>query len=86
MQLKLPTAQGRVLRESLNGTLAQRIDAYKVTPTSLRPAQSATGLSAQRVDGSPLAARQFSFVLQMKQLQMEGKTWTYFDQASPERQ
>jgi len=86
MQLKLPTAQGRVLRESLNGTLAQRIDAYKVTPTSLRPAQSVTGLSAQRVDGSPLAARQFSFVLQMKQLQMEGKTWTYFDQASPERQ
>jgi arylsulfatase A-like enzyme len=86
MQLKFPTAQGRVLRESLNGALAQPVDAYTVVPTSLRPAQPATGLSAQRVDGSPLPQRQFNFVLQMKQLQADGKTWTYFDQASPERQ
>jgi arylsulfatase A-like enzyme len=86
LQLKFPTAQGRVLRESLNGALARPVDVYKVIPASLRPTQPATGLSAQRVDGTPLPQRQFSFVLQMKQLQADGKIWTYFDQASPERQ
>jgi hypothetical protein len=40
----------------------------------------------QRVDGSPLSATQFSFILQMKQLKNDGETWSYFDQASPLRQ
>ena len=86
MGLALPKAQGRVLHESLTGPLAQPVDAYKVTPTTLQPTQPAIGLSVKRVDGSPVPATQFNFVLQMKQLQSGGKTWTYFDQASPVRQ
>lgn len=86
MGLKLPQAQGRVLHESLSGPLGQPVNTYTVTPSTLQPSRVASGLSMQRVDGSTLPTTQFSFVLQMKQLQSGGKTWTYFDQASPLRQ
>ena len=85
MGLKLPKAQGRVLHESLTGALAKPIDSYNVVPTTLQPANPASGLRMQRVDGSSLSATQFNFILQMKQLRSDDKTWTYFDQASPDR-
>jgi arylsulfatase A-like enzyme len=83
--LKLPQAQGRVLHEALGGALGRNADAYRVTPAELRPAQSATGLQVQRVDGSTLPATSYSFTLQLKQLESDGKRWTYFDYARPER-
>lgn len=86
MHLKLPKAQGRVLRESLTGSMARPVASYAVTPTTQQPARPATDLTTRRVDGSPLSATQFSFILQMKQLENDGETWTYFDQASPLRQ
>jgi arylsulfatase A-like enzyme len=83
--LKLPQAQGRVLHEALGGALGRNADTYRVTPAELRPAQSATGLQVQRVDGSTLPATSYSFTLQLKQLESDGKRWTYFDYARPER-
>lgn len=83
--LKLPQAQGRVLHEALNGTLAKSADAYRVAPAELRPSQAATGLQVQRVDGSALPATSYNFTLQLKQLESDGKHWTYFDYAKPER-
>jgi arylsulfatase A-like enzyme len=86
MGLTLPKAQGRVLHESLTGPLAKPVDSYTITPMLLQPKNPATGLRTQRVDGSPLRATRFNFILQMKQLANDGKSWTYFDQASPARQ
>jgi arylsulfatase A-like enzyme len=86
MDLKFTRSQGRVLKESLVGPLAQSVDSYSVRSTNAQSAAPATGLSMQRVDGSSLPATRFNFVLQMKQLQSGDKTWTYFDQASPQRQ
>ena len=84
--LQLPSAQGRVLHEALAGEQAKAVDAYRVTSTQLRPAQPATGLNTQRVDGSTLRAEQFNFTLHLKQLESDGQHWTYFDMAAPERQ
>ena len=86
MDLKLPKAQGRVLHEALAGDQARPVDAYHLTSTLLRPNQPATGLNAQRIDGSPLSTRQFDFALHLKQLDSNGQHWTYFDMAAPERQ
>ncbi|WP_346949045.1 alkaline phosphatase family protein [Dyella sp.] len=84
--LKLPQAQGRVLSEALGGALGKAEDSYRVTPTELRPAQASTGLSMQRVDGSALPASSYNFSLQLKQLESaDGKRWTYFDYAKPDR-
>jgi arylsulfatase A-like enzyme len=83
--LALPAAQGRVLHEALTGPLAQPASAYQITPTVLRPAQPATGLTMQRIDGSPLSATQFDFTVQLKQLKSGTSTWIYFDQAGPQR-
>ncbi|WP_266156280.1 alkaline phosphatase family protein [Dyella silvatica] len=85
LNLPLPRAQGRVLHEALTGPLAQPLEAYHVQPAELRPSQPATGLTTQRIDGSPLPATSYSFVLQLKQLESDGKRWTYFDLAKPER-
>lgn len=85
MDLTFTRAEGRVLKESLVGPLAQGLDTYRATTTTAQSAAPATGLSMQRVDGSPLSATQFNFVLQMKQLHSGDTTWTYFDQASPQR-
>lgn len=85
LNLPLPRAQGRVLHEALTGSLAQPLEAYRVQPSELRPAQAATGLTTQRIDGSTLPATSYSFVLQLKQLESDGKRWTYFDLAKPER-
>ncbi len=84
--LPLPSAQGRVLREALSGSLGRAADSYHVSSSLRRPAQPATGLSMQRVDGSPLAAKQYDFALHLKQLESDGQHWTYFDMAAPERQ
>ena len=83
--LKLPQAQGRVLHEALSGVLGRNVDAYRVAPAELRPSQAATGLQVQRVDGSALPATSYSFTLQLKQLESDGKRWTYFDYAKPDR-
>jgi predicted AlkP superfamily pyrophosphatase or phosphodiesterase len=83
--LSLPKAQGRVLHEALAGTLTRPLTDYHVTPTTVQPKEPATGLSMQRVDGSPLSATSFDFTLRLKQLSADGKNWTYFDQAGPER-
>ncbi|HWX64939.1 MAG TPA: alkaline phosphatase family protein [Rhodanobacter sp.] len=83
--LSLPKAQGRVLHEALAGTLTRPLTDYHMTPTTVQPKEPATGLSMRRVDGSPLSATSFDFTLQLKQLSADGKTWTYFDQAGPER-
>ncbi len=83
--LPLPKAQGRVLHEALAGMLMRPLADYRVTPTSLQPKKPATGLSMQRVDGSPLSATRFDFTVQLKQLGADGKNWIYFDQAGPER-
>ncbi|WP_077440689.1 alkaline phosphatase family protein [Rhodanobacter sp. C01] len=84
--LSLPKAQGRVLHEALAGTLARPLTDYHVMPTMLQPKQPATDLHMQRVDGSALQATRFDFTVQLKQLNSDGKSWTYFDQAGPERQ
>lgn len=84
--LKLPQAQGRVLQEALSGAQGKAADSYRVTPTVLRPTAPATGLGMQRVDGTALSASSYSFTLQLKQLESaDGKRWTYFDEARPER-
>ncbi|WP_266170881.1 alkaline phosphatase family protein [Dyella subtropica] len=84
--LKLPQAQGRVLHEALGGALGQAADSYRLTPSELRPQEAATGLATQRIDGSTVAASSFNFVVQLKQLESaDGKRWTYFDLAKPER-
>lgn len=83
--LSLPKAQGRVLHEALRGRLARPLGDYHVTPAVLRPKHAATGLQMQRVDGSPMKATRFDFTVQLKQLDSDGKHWTYFDQAGPER-
>jgi predicted AlkP superfamily pyrophosphatase or phosphodiesterase len=83
--LSLPQAQGRVLHEALAGALTRPLTGYKVVPAALQPKQPATGLSMQRIDGSPLPATHFDFSVKLKRLSADGKTWTYFDQAGPER-
>ncbi|WP_049620667.1 alkaline phosphatase family protein [Frateuria defendens] len=83
--LPLPTAQGRVLREALRGEAGRALDAYRVAPAALRPREAAAGLRTQRLDGSALPATRYSFRVQLKRLTVEGRTYTYFDYAAPER-
>lgn len=83
--LSLPKAQGRVLHEALDGKLARPLTDYQLEPASLQPKQPATGLSMQRVDGSPLPMTNFDFTVKLKRLSTDGKTWTYLDQAGAER-
>ncbi|OOG43479.1 alkaline phosphatase family protein [Rhodanobacter sp. C05] len=83
--LSLPKAQGRALREALAGALMRPLTDYQVKPTTLQPRQPATGLTMQRIDGSALSATSFDFAVKLKQLDADGKSWTYFDQAGPER-
>ena len=84
--LSLPTAQGRSLREALTGPASRPLDDYRVQPATLQPAAPATGLTTQRIDGSPLPATQYSFEITLKKLRLGDTTWTYFDQAAPRRQ
>lgn len=83
--LSLPKAQGRVLHEALVGSLGRPLGDYHLSPSMLRPKKAATGLHMQRVDGSPLPNTRFDFTVQLKQLDSDGKHWTYFDQAGPDR-
>jgi hypothetical protein len=83
--LSLPKAQGRVLHEALAGSLGRPLGDYHLSPSVLRPKQAATGLQMQRVDGSPLPTTRFDFTVQLKRLDSDGKHWTYFDQAGPQR-
>ncbi len=83
--LALPTAQGRVLHEALAGQLARPLTAYRLKRAALRPKQPATGLSMQRIDGSPLRASRFDFTVELKRLGSGDRQWTYFDQAAAER-
>ena len=82
--LSLPKAQGRVLHEALAGALMRPLTSYRVMPTKLQPKQPATGLRMQRIDGCPLDATNFDFTVKLKQLNSDGKSWIYFDQAGPE--
>ena len=83
--LSLPKAQGRALHEALTGALMRPLSGYRVKAAVLQPKQLATGLSMQRIDGSPLNTTHFDFAVKLKQLSTDGKSWTYFDQAGPER-
>ncbi|OOG62878.1 hypothetical protein B0E46_11705 [Rhodanobacter sp. B04] len=83
--LSLPKAQGRALHEALTGALMRPLSGYRVKAAVLQPKQPATGLSMQRIDGSPLNTTHFDFAVKLKQLSTDGKSWTYFDQAGPER-
>ena len=86
LQIPLPTAQGRPLREALAGTPGRSPVSYRLTTAELHPAQPATGLHMQRIDGSALPATRYSFTVKLKQLHQGGKRWTYFDQAGPDRE
>lgn len=83
--LSLPKAQGRVLHEALTGPLKRALADYRVTPTMLRPKQPATALHRQRMDGTAMKTSRFDFTVKLKRLGADGRSWTYFDQAGPER-
>jgi predicted AlkP superfamily pyrophosphatase or phosphodiesterase len=84
--LSMSNAQGRQLREALSGDAGRSLDDYHVAPDRMQPSSPATGLQSQRIDGSPLSATQFNFVVRLKQLEAAGQHWTYFDLAEPQRQ
>ncbi len=81
--LSLPGAQGRVLHEALAGPLMRALADYRVRSTTLRPERPATALHRQRVDGSAMKTTRFDFTVRLKQLDNDGRSWTYFDQAGP---
>lgn len=86
LNLPLPAAQGRPLFEALTGAAGRSVEDYNVRPATLQPDQPATGLQTRRIDGSALPTTQFSFKVMLKKLQLDGHSWTYFDQAAPLRQ
>jgi hypothetical protein len=87
LDLELPQAQGRVLREALAGGLGAARESYRVEAMELRPPRAAGGLTTQRIDGTVIAPRRFSFVVQLKQLTSpDGRKWRYFDLARPIRE
>jgi arylsulfatase A-like enzyme len=82
LKLDLGKTDGRVLREALAGRSAEGL--------SVKPAEvttdNATGLDIRRVDDSPMNRTSYRFVLKTKQLDDNGKTYTYFDEAKADRQ
>ncbi|QWT19817.1 alkaline phosphatase family protein [Bacillus sp. NP157] len=79
--LDLAKADGRVLREGLEGRDDKGLSARPVDIAT----DAATGLDVRRVDGTPMGRSTYRFVLKTKQLTDNGKTYTYFDQARAER-
>jgi predicted AlkP superfamily pyrophosphatase or phosphodiesterase len=82
LKLDMGKTDGRVLREALMG---RNGDGLAVKPAAIAT-DSATGLDVRRVDGSPMNRGSYRFVLKTKQLDDNGKTYTYFDEAKAERQ
>ncbi|WP_309572299.1 alkaline phosphatase family protein, partial [Deinococcus sp.] len=85
--VSLPRADGRVLTEALAGNEKVTVSTAAATVT---PAAPATGLSVARPtdpDGKDVDASQtsYSFDLKTKTVTQAGKTYTYFDSATPVR-
>jgi hypothetical protein len=82
LKLDLGKTDGRVLREALAG---RSVEGLSVKPAEVTT-DNATGLDIRRVDGSPMNRTSYRFVLKTKQLDDNGKTYTYFDEAKADRQ
>jgi hypothetical protein len=80
LKLGFGKPDGRVLREALEGRNGDGLTVKSADVTT----DTATGLDARRVDGSPMNRSAYRFVLKTKQLNDNGKTYTYFDQAKAE--
>jgi hypothetical protein len=69
-----------VLREAIEGRSG---DGLAVKPVDVAT-DTATGLDVRRVNGAPMNRTGYRFVLKTKQLNDNGKVYTYFDQAKAE--
>ncbi len=78
--VKLGSPDGRILREALEGHETGRLSVRPVDVTT----DTAHGLDVRRVDGSAMQRSAYRFVLKTKQLDDNGKVYTYFDQAKAE--
>lgn len=72
---------GRVLREALRSRDGDGLVVKAVDVAS----DEATGLDIRRIDGSSMDRSTYRFVLKTKQVDDNGRTYTYFDQAKAER-
>lgn len=82
LRLNMGKTDGRVLREGLEGGNGEGLSVKRASITT----DTASGLEMRRVDGSPMSGNSYRFVLKTKQLDDNGKTYTYFDEAKAERQ
>lgn len=80
LKLDLGKTDGRVLREAV---ATRNADGLSAKPADI-VTDTATGLDVRRVDGSPMGRSSYRFVLKTRQLEDNGKTYTYFDQAKAE--
>jgi arylsulfatase A-like enzyme len=82
--LSLPKAQGRVLSEALTGKLSRQEADYRVTSRQAS-AEAVRGLAVKRIDGSAAGSSSYAPTIYMKDLTLDGRTWTYFDRAKAAR-
>ena len=80
LKLDLGKTDGRVLREAV---ATRNADGLSAKPADI-VTDTATGLDVRRVDGSSMGRSSYRFVLKTRQLEDNGKTYTYFDQAKAE--
>ena len=85
LDLQLPQADGRVLREALRGRAHLDASAYAVASRTIEPDEPATGLSILSPLGTPTGMSRYSFGLHVKELRRGADTYTYFDFAKAER-
>ncbi|MEX1829669.1 alkaline phosphatase family protein [Luteibacter sp. CQ10] len=81
LKLDLGKPDGRVLREALRGRDGDGLAVKAVDVAS----DEATGLDIRRIDGSSMERSTYRFVLKTRQVDDNGRTYTYFDQAKAER-
>ncbi|MDY1548963.1 alkaline phosphatase family protein [Luteibacter sahnii] len=82
LKIDLGKPDGRVLREALRTRDGTGLSVKAVDVAT----DAATGLDMRAADGSPTGRSTYRFVLKTKQLNDNGTTYTYFDQAKAERQ
>ncbi len=82
LKIDLGKPDGRVLREALRTRDGTGLSVKAVDVAT----DAATGLDMRAADGSPTGRATYRFVLKTKQLNDNGTTYTYFDQAKAERQ
>jgi len=82
--IDLPNADGRPL---LEGLASQRVGAgaYSVTPKTIAPSATATGLAIRSPVGTDTSKTRYDFKLQIKELRHGSASYTYFDWARAER-